>query len=59
MPHLRASKPDDAKQDSKRRPERAKPTYIFTDRLPDGVTPEQAHERVIAVLGSVIKGAAR
>jgi hypothetical protein len=34
--------------------------YEFVDRLPDGVTPAEARERVIAALGTLIAmGAAR
>jgi len=38
---------------------RAQHVYQFTERLPEGVTPEEARERVLAVLGSLIEGAAR
>lgn len=42
------------------RPNRARPMYEFVDRLPDGVTPAEARERVIAALGTLIAmGAAR
>ena len=42
------------KQDPRGRPKRAQPQYQFTEKLPPGVTPEEARERVVAALGHLV-----
>jgi len=48
---------DQAKNETAARGKRAQHLYQFTERLPEGVTPEQGRERVLAALGALLEGA--